>query len=410
MKKLFFIVFAFTSLLPQQFNRFNWTEIATPAKQSLYFLHVASKDDLWLNDIEGNLFHKVGARWQFFSTPAGKDYTRKVIKGYKDKYFLLAAMDKNWHTHFYKFFNGKWSKFDLIYELPFSGFVICDSTTVYAYGNFGTLLKLNGEKWEKIKTPLTSHLNSAVQRSSCDIYFLTKSEGIVKFDGKNFFMIKNKKQAKEFVEIRLDKNDLFAKDIHHTNFLLKGDKMVEIAEEKVPLSYSFDELGFMVRTFINDDGSRLNIEIPKSLNLSHLWKLNNRTILFTSADGKLYDATATNTIFFSEKAKEFGLAKAEYTYVNFLSATDFTNDTLTDIYSIDFTNAFFEDYQNNSKTRRFYPGFLIYPILPLRIMLLIVLLISMRMDITMPSSDRFQNLLSTIEFALTMKPVSLVRI
>lgn len=324
-----FIFISFCSF-GQNRQRYDWTEIKTPADGYLKIIAGNSLNELWLTNDDGTLFHYFHEKWQTYNRPVDATFTRIIIENFAPNSFIMVAMDSLWQSHFYKFSKYKWKPYNFSIEVPVQKVFSIEEET-YAICNFGRMLKLNGNTWLEIKSPIKSHINFAAPLSKNNIYMLTKSEGIYHFDGKNFRHIDQSEKI-ELFNMTTANDSIFFVGTGNKKFKFIDEKLIRISESEWPVESYVNQRGIVILVNNLSGGGEISkIEIPIIYRPASKINIDNGRILFTNRDGKLLIATPTDKIFFREMAKPFGLQGNEEIAQVGLIHSDLNGDNSSDI-------------------------------------------------------------------------------
>ncbi len=187
-----FTLFLFIVFSNSVTAKVEWEPLKTPGKTKL-IIGGASLNDFWLLDNENTILHYVrGNRNAYpfdklFSTTHLRHY-HPILAG-KDRLFVFLT-DIDWKTRIAEIKNGKIISYAFVVEAPLYR-ITKTSNSLYATGDFGIILKLQDGHWEKLLSPIHSHIRSAVADKKGVLWLGTNSEGVWSWNGKEFHNFKS---------------------------------------------------------------------------------------------------------------------------------------------------------------------------------------------------------------------------
>ncbi|MFA7290317.1 MAG: VCBS repeat-containing protein, partial [Melioribacteraceae bacterium] len=350
---LFFIIFS--SIGSAQTIKYDWKEIKSPTEKPVVIIAGSTPDDLLVFDNLGSFFQLKNEVWQQISIPNKKNYIYYVVSNYLLKEQLIIAMDTDWYAHFFKLTNGIITKQNLIHKNPFNFFTYVDSQTVYAAGSFGSLAKYDGEKFSIINTPIKSHIDRFSVIAKNNYWLGTKSDGIFFYDGNAFSKIdcydgKNH----EILYFNSFGDSLIAITTNNEYLLLKNNAFTHINSPIINRDRSYLQSknpGFYSYYF--EPGNNSSVDIPKSYNPFSLKFFTDKSIVFSTKEGKLYRSKQLESNYFTNLTQYFNINPFINVNLSALSINDFNNDGLPDIF-LSYPNLLSEIYYN-SNTSILYP-------------------------------------------------------
>lgn len=325
---IFFILSTF--LFAQVPQRYEWTEIPTPAKAGSRIIDGFNLDNLWLIQKDGVLFHLSNGEWTSYEPPFGAAYSRIVPVKISKEHFLVAVMTPEWRTVFFKFENYKWTKFDFSLDVPLQKLLKVNSNLVYGVANFGKMVKYQNNRWQEVKTPIKSHINFIEKVGADSIFLFSNREGLVLMKDEEFTILLPESDVTLNYMIKTNDGILLG-DSKRNLFLYKNGKLTPADKKDISRSTYLDEYGIQYFVIQAGKGKYEKLQIPVNYKPSSMTKAGNNSYLFTNANGSLLFAKPTDKIFFNNFAKPFGIRGSEESYAHSAIITDISGDFKPDI-------------------------------------------------------------------------------
>ncbi len=329
--------FAWSFCYSQSEPKWKWERINYTFPGDVNILSVVSGNDFWVRTTEGDLIHYKNGEAKTYRTIISQNYTRLCFTAVKQDEFIASAMDIKWRTHFYHFSNGKWTEDSFVFRLPIQSIHSINSNRAYAAGNFGTLLKYENKKWEELKTPLKSHINSVEVVSPHEIFLLTNSEGVFLFDGNTFknipFPEKNKWDIQQLRMLSKDK--IFARDSKRKLYRYKDSRFIYDNDEKNKIVFATpDNPTYRDIVLMTSHSSDFPMRIPSIYMFNDLKSYHKDSILFAERGGVIYKAGITTGNYFTNFSKVLGIESDNFTTNHIAAIYDFDKNGLPDILSV----------------------------------------------------------------------------
>lgn len=317
--------------------RIRWRDIDAPSKEGIAVLGGSSTHDFWIKDAKGLLYHYRDGLWTHYKLPSPTEYVSTSYAAMGPSSFVCTATDKNWRTHFFEFRNGVWTKDTLIHPQPVMYFGRVSPTLLYAFGDWGSLLRMKGDHWQVVQTPIKDHLTAFVSSSAEDIWIGTRGEGVYHYDGKQFRRIPTADNAPLSVAgmYLLGKGKLY---VHNTaNRLLKyNDGVLEpllkpdslsLAEFSGPQRYGF------TRVSLRQPGeNRLDVQVPEQFKLRSHCFFGDSSLVVSSNYGKLFLGIRQETNSFLDMASTFDVSGSPVAAPAGAALFDCNNDNRPDLF------------------------------------------------------------------------------
>lgn len=340
MKLYVFILLLYLSSGMQQFfpqEKWKWEKLNYTFDINVFLISAESENNFWVRSNEGDLFHCLDGKIKSYPTIIPDEYTRVFGTSVKNNKFIFTAMDNNWKTHFYHFENGSWRTDNFVFHLPVQKIAVINKELYYGIGNFGAMLKYENKHWQKIETPFQSHIYFIEVLSPEEIYLGTNAEGIFLFDGKIFKKIPFEEENKwDIVSLKAyNKNHIYANDSKRKIYRLVDDKFILDTDNKSKAVYTnTGNISYFESIFKTGHSDFLKIQIPSSFRFSSYLSYHSDSLLFTEPEGKIYRATISNTNYFTNLNRVYGIKSNDFTS-NYIGAVhDFNNNGLPDILTV----------------------------------------------------------------------------
>ncbi len=164
-----------------------WEPLKTPGKIS-QIIGGYSLNDYWVLDNQNSILHFIDGKW--ISYPLKKLFPFQKARVYnpvllKKDLLVVLLVDNKWGTYLAEIKNGKVIRFDYRSETPLYRATIAGDA-LYASGDFGLVLKLEGKHWKKLPSPITSHIFSTTSDKKGALWLGTFGEGLFSWEGRKF--------------------------------------------------------------------------------------------------------------------------------------------------------------------------------------------------------------------------------
>ncbi len=332
-------------------ERWKWEELKHSFSENIYILSAASSNDFWVRNDKGDVIHYRSGKSIRHKTIIPSQQSRLLFESITESNFIAAAMDNQWQNHFYTFNKGVWKKDTLVFRLPIQNFLKVNDNLIYAIGNFGTMLKYSDSRWIEIKTPLKSHINYIDMVSPDEIYLLTKSEGVFRFNGFDFQNIPFEEANKwDITNIKaFGKGNIFVIDGKRKIYKLVNGKFIQDHENKSVFG-NVEKTAYYEIVLKTDHHSYLPMQIPAQLRFSNNKSYHKDSILFSAAGGAVYKASVSRENYFSNLNKVFNIKSNDFTFNQIAAIIDLNNDGLQDIMTVNrSTRSSFTFFYNDPK-------------------------------------------------------------
>ena len=317
--------------------RIRWRDIDAPSKAGLAVLGGSSIQDFWVKDAKGLLSHYLDGSWSHYKLPSPIEYVSTDYAEVGLSHFVCAATDKNWRTHFFEFRNGVWTKDTLIHPQPVMYYGRVSPDILYAYGDWGSLLRKDGSHWVVVQTPIKDHLTAFVSSSSDDIWIGTRGQGVFHYDGTNFRRIPTADNApmsvgsmhllgKEKLYVYTTANRLLKYNHGVLESLAKPDSLFLTAFSG-PQRYGF------ARVSLRRPGEkRLDVQVPEEFKIRNYRFFGDSSLVVTSNHGKLFLGTRQETNSFLDLASTFDVTGSPVAAPSGAAFFDYNNDGRPDLF------------------------------------------------------------------------------
>ncbi len=342
---------SYVNLHSQQ--KWKWEKINYAFPEEVNILSAVSSNNFWVKTKEGDVIHYLNNKTIKYKTIIPSGYTRILFAVISHNEFIAAAMDNQWRTHFYNFFDGKWRKDPFVFPLPMQALIKIDEGLTYAIGNFGSMLKYQNNSWIEIKTPLKSHINLLKFISPQKIFLLTNSEGVFLFDGNTFTRIQfEEKNKADIIDIKGFSNSIFALDSKRKIYSYSNGRFVldNSLKNKSVFGYRVN-FAYVDVAYTTDHHKYIEMKIPLTYRFTSYKSYHKDSLLFSEQDGYVYKAGLTENNYFTNLSKVLGIKSDDYTFNHIGGIYDFNNDGLPDIMAVNKgVDAFFTVFVNDRET------------------------------------------------------------
>jgi signal transduction histidine kinase len=322
-------------LHPQQ--KWKWEKMNYNFDENVTLISALSENNFWVRTNDGDLFHCLNGNVFSYETIIPSEYTRITVTAISNGKYIFTAMDNNWQTHFYHFENGIWRSDNFIFHLPVQEVAVINEGLYYAIGNFGAMLKYENKQWQEIETPLKSHINFIQVITPEEIYLGTHAEGIFLFDGISFRKTPFEEDNKwDIVSLKTYNRDhIYAYDSKSKIYKLIDGKFILENDENIKAIYTNTEnISYFESVLKTDHTDFLKIQIPSGYRFSSYISYHPDSLLFTETGGIIYRAVISQTNYFTNLNRVYGIKSNDFTY-NYIGAVhDFNNNGLPDIMTV----------------------------------------------------------------------------
>ncbi len=313
-----------------KYLNFSWVKIKTGTEAPLFFVSGKNKTDFWVQTSNGILINIKNSK-PIFLRPPSKFRLAFYYKISKNS-FLCSATDLNWHGVIYRITNGIWHKFNFNSNAPLHQ-IFKLKNSIFIVGDEGTLIKLNGDNRNRIKTPFESHIISGITYNG-KLYLSTRKEGVYRFNGKEFFHYKNSSQM-IIKELKIIRHKVFAKSLKGIIFRVRNGNLTEIKDKDILESFFpsliKNHLGYGYLANFNKSGEKIILQFPENYNIQNSVNFNDSSFALLSKDGNIYISRNSGENKFTEAAAVYrvdDLPNSQNTGAAFFDAN---NDNIPDL-------------------------------------------------------------------------------
>jgi signal transduction histidine kinase len=328
------ILFPSQSLFPQA-DKIVWVEHSiNPDKHPLKFISAKSDKDFWAEDGDGSLVHFNNGVWsKYFIPQKAVNYIRYFFPiGHGD--FLIGIIDNNYFTHYYRFKDDSFIKYNLVSKIPMEGFLSGFDNNIYVYGDWGLLLRWDEDKFYQIENPIKNHIITASTFNN-KIYLGTRGEGIYSYDGSKTENIQTEKgNETDINQLKVINQHLFALNAHgevyefvNNTFRINPDLNQEIFYNLNEEPFGFYEIN---RTLSNEYGAKYIFSSEYDY-YNHI-EIDSNLILISLLDGKILKSVKQKSNYFWKINYSYqieGVQKANSVGAAFIQLND---DFLPDLF------------------------------------------------------------------------------
>ncbi len=313
-----------------KYLNFSWLKIETGTGVPLHFVSGKNKSNFSVQTSNGILINIKNFR-PLFLQPPGK-FKLAFYYEISENNFLCSATDLNWHGVIFRITNGIWHKFNFSSNAPLHQ-IFKLKNSYFIGGDEGTLIKLDGNNWSRIKTPFDSHIISGITYNG-KLYLSTRKEGIFRFDGKDFFHYNNS-TYRIIKELKIIRDKVYGKSIRGIIFRIGDDGLTEIKDKEI-LEIFFpnlikSHLGYGYVADFNKSGEKIILQFPENYNIQNSVSFNDSSFALLSKDGNIYISRNSDENNFTEAAAVYrvdDLPNSQNTGAAFFDAN---NDKIPDL-------------------------------------------------------------------------------
>ena len=314
----FFSLFLFFIFSVSAQGKIKWEPVKTPVKVE-QIIGGKSLHNFWLVDDKKNFWHFVDGQWKNYSFkqlfPDVSFRFLHVMFLKPDKLFALLT-DLDWHTHITMITKGKIIPFGDVAENPIYQ-IVSTSHTLYATGDFGLMLKLENGQWQKIHTPIHSHISFALPDKKGNIWLGTFNEGLYLYNGKTFKKIKSPPGEKRnsIVELKIIRDTLYVNTSRNISYKFYNKALHLISSGKSPFlnKIKLSRNGYY-KIVTNNNKTRL---IPFTYKIKSFKELDDGHALMLTQNNNLFYDCHVNKNFFINFAPIMGLDGPKYSFKPF---------------------------------------------------------------------------------------------
>ncbi len=343
------LILFLNSIYPQQ-EKINWiVHTHHPDNQPVKFITASSRDNFWVEDRNGSLLNFLNGKWIKYSLPMKSIYHNYHYHSLSKDIFLIGVIDKNYHTHFFKFEKGNFTKYKFVTQKPMEGFIAAPNGEIFAYGDWGLLANFSNDHWKLLHPPIRNHIISS-EFSNGIFYFGTRAEGIFSYDLNIFKFHKTEKGAKsDITAIKKRNNDLCALNNHSETYLFQSDTFQitdkvqpEDFDKIIPAKFGFNEIN---QTVFN---SKNKYTFPIEFDYFDFIEVSEDLVLLSLKDGKILVSKKQKENFFSRMDYVYQTEGVDKTYSIGAAFIHFDSDLLPDLFVLNSSREFSGKlYKNN---------------------------------------------------------------
>ena len=164
----------------------SWQGINLPVESSDYYLiDATAANDFWVSDVQGNLYHRNGTRWDILPGPPLKGNRFRFFK-LNTSEFLGVATDSLYQSHFYRYQSGHWKPLQPDVSVPVGHFFQRNNGQIYAYGDWGSLYLYQNGRWNYVENPFENHITAMAESPDSSVWFGVRNEGVYRYDHETF--------------------------------------------------------------------------------------------------------------------------------------------------------------------------------------------------------------------------------
>ncbi len=309
------VLFLFLIFSPGSKAKTKWEKLPSPENIKL-IVGGKSLHDFWLTNNENNLLHFTENKWTIY--PFHQLYSAGPIRSFvpiltgNDRLFVLITK-KSWKTHIVEIKNGEIIHYHYVSESPLYS-IVNVSGKLYATGNFGIILQLIHGHWEKINSPIHTHISAVIADNNGILWIGTSGEGVFAYNGKTFtrFKLPGIAEKTTVAEMQFIHDTLYINTSKGKIFKKTSYRLYPVSSGKIAFRGSTQ---FLATGYYRIVSAPNKIRyIPYLFKIKSFKELNDGHALVITQDEKLFYDRAVKNNFFLNFAPILGVKGPEYTY------------------------------------------------------------------------------------------------
>ncbi|MBX2974851.1 MAG: VCBS repeat-containing protein [Ignavibacteriaceae bacterium] len=307
LSKIIIFILSFFYLSPNLYSqkeKVNWIEhVVSPKDQALIFISANSENDFWAHNGNGIIYNYSNGKWNSFQLPQKSLTYIYYYFPLKVDDFLIGIIDDEYNTHYFRFENRRFKKFDYISKMPMEGFFSDSNNNIYIYGDWGLFLKFENNKFIEIPSPIKNHIISKAIFND-RIFLGTRGEGIYSFSNNSFQKIHTEKAEETDISlIRKIGNELFALNSSNQVYRYTSNHFIVDKSLSVDFISEIKENRFGFYEIENEHTRKRNDKFifSSEFDYKHHLQIDSQTILISLSDGKILKSVFQKDNFFWKK-------------------------------------------------------------------------------------------------------------
>ena len=315
----------------------NWTELPTPTKRQLFIVGVEGRNNLWFCDKREYLYHWNGKQWNEFLLP---QYDNILLAEYyysKADGILFAITNKNYHTSYHRFVNERWVTIPFTLVTRTQNFTSAADSTIYIWGDWGSLVHVKKDVWEKITAPFKNHLSAFIGINGNKYLISVRSEGIFSYDGSSFSSVAIPERYRgNIVRFIKSGSTIYALSANQQVLVFNGNAFTEspIPAKEISDPYSEEHFGFSRIPILHNEQQNIFTEIPRNVRVLNHAFVDSNTAVFTTEKGRIFIGEKINTGYFVDVTNVYNVASNPEYPILTAQPSDVNNDKLIDIIAV----------------------------------------------------------------------------
>ena len=318
MKKIFSVIILLLVLSLSGIAKNKWKKIPV-STNVIKIIGGESANDFWLLDTANSIIHYNDLSDEIYTISEISNTAN--IKSIRPFYFnnnkvFVCIIDNNWMTHIASIENGIVRKYDYTNNGPLQ-YIEFINGYYYAFGDFGTIVKLMNGKWSNVESPIDETFNTVISDGNDKLYLNVRNNGVWSFDGDSFihFNIPNKDNKLNY-SIKLFNNNIYVLNYQGQVFRLQNDSFIYYSDH--------DNSIFNLEDYLNSnevgvyDSNRQLISIPLYINPSLFKVLKDNSVLILNKNGDVYHNYSVEYNFFRNYASTKGVEGVKYSSPKFI--------------------------------------------------------------------------------------------
>ena len=348
LKQKIFILFLLVAFTNNIAAKVRWKQLKTPGKVE-QIIGGDALNNFWIEDNHHTLIHFRNGKW--ISYPVKDLFPIKDIRQYhpllveKNRIVVLLT-DLKWKSHLAEIRNGKIIRYDYVTNVPLYR-VVFVAGTLYAMGDFGLIIKLEGRRWKKIPSPIKAHIYSATGGPKGNLWIGTNGEGVFSWNGKTFSRYKKPSEIinTSIEEIKFFRDTLYIRTSNKSYYKFYQNIFHPVPFEESPFPETSGIISHGYYKIFSTDKKKYLI--PYYFKIKSFTELRDGHALYTTASGQLFYNQEVDHNFFLDFTSLFGLEGPKYSFPGInLGPGDMRNSMYTNLHP----GIIFSDFNRDQKT------------------------------------------------------------
>lgn len=317
--------------------RMNWTELPSFSTKPLFIIGIEAKNNFWITDKKEFVYQWNGKKWREFIFPDHETILAVEYYYSKKDEILFAVTNKTYQTSYYRFANRQWKKIPFAIDSRTQNITSTTDSCLYIWGDWGSLIRVKNNRWEKIEIPIKNHLVAFTEIDRDQYLISVRSEGIFRLSGSTFSRISIPERYRGNI-IRFIKSNskIFALSSHRHVLQFEGNTFIEslVPADEISDFYAEKHFGFSRLPYSQNEWNTLYFEIPRNLRVINHAVIDSGTVVVTTETGKIFIGERTNSGYFVDVTNAYNIPmNPEYPFLT-IQSSDIDNDGFVDFVAV----------------------------------------------------------------------------